>query len=142
MANTILRSEAELLTLAQTIYGEARGETVHGQIAVGIVIMNRLYAGRWGDTIREVVKAPRQFAVWNPDDLNRYKILEPVEVYSWNVAVWVARLVGQLRDPALELEPKLIGALHYHSRHVHPSWSKGKSACYQIGDHIFYNTVR
>jgi hypothetical protein len=48
--------------LAQLIYGEARGESTKGKIAVGNVVLNRVLArGFPGSTIEAVIKASGQF---------------------------------------------------------------------------------
>ncbi len=55
-------TENDLYLLAQLIYGEARGESTKGKIAVGNVVMNRVLSrGYPGETIEEVIKAPGQF---------------------------------------------------------------------------------
>lgn len=41
--------------LARLIYAEARGESLEGQIAVGAVIMNRLYSESFPGTIRDII---------------------------------------------------------------------------------------
>ena len=57
--------------LALTIYGEARGEPVEAQIAVGCVIRNRVSADKG---YNEVCLEPKQFSCWNEFDPN-YPIL-------------------------------------------------------------------
>ncbi len=55
-------TDDELNMLAQLIYGEARGESLKGKIAVGNVVMNRVLSrGYPGDTIEAVITAPGQF---------------------------------------------------------------------------------
>jgi hypothetical protein len=55
-------TDEELYMLARLIYGEARGESLKGKIAVGNVVMNRVLArGYPGDTIKAVVTASGQF---------------------------------------------------------------------------------
>ena len=56
--------------LELTIWGEARGESDHGMLAVAFVIMNR---SRDGDIINTVLR-PYQFSFWNTDDPSRPKI--------------------------------------------------------------------
>lgn len=59
-----------------TIVGEARGEPVEGQIAVGNVIMNRLKSNpNKYKIVHDVVLEPLQFSCWNITDPNR-KMLE------------------------------------------------------------------
>lgn len=60
-------TDEELYMLAQVIYAEARGEGPKGMIAVGNVVMNRVLSrGFPGDTIKDVVTRPGQFA-YNPN---------------------------------------------------------------------------
>lgn len=63
-------TDSEALIL--TCYGEARGESPDGQIAVMQVIMNRSKLRR--QTIKEVCFAKLQFSCWNANDPN-YPIL-------------------------------------------------------------------
>jgi N-acetylmuramoyl-L-alanine amidase len=62
-------SDIEILAL--TIYGEARGEAIEGQIAVGCVIRNRTGVN---NSYKEVCLAPKQFSCWNINDPN-YPVL-------------------------------------------------------------------
>lgn len=56
---------------ALTIYGEARGETKAGKIAVCSVILERVDHRNWdGKTIQEVCLWPYQFSCFLPDDPN------------------------------------------------------------------------
>jgi len=64
-------SEVDILTL--TIYGEARGEPIEGQVAVGNVIANRKKNNK-ASTYAEICLAPDQFSCWNENDPN-YDIL-------------------------------------------------------------------
>src|SRR5258705_5674072 len=62
--------------MALTIYGEARGESIEGQIAVANVIMNRWRANLTKfKTVKEVCLEPFQFSCWNKSDPN-YDLLE------------------------------------------------------------------
>jgi len=55
-------TDEELHILAQLIYGEARGESSKGKIAVANVVMNRVLSrGYPGDTIEDVIAASGQF---------------------------------------------------------------------------------
>lgn len=56
-------TENDVYMLAQLIYGEARGESTKGKIAVGNVVMNRVLSrGYPGDTIKQVITASGQFS--------------------------------------------------------------------------------
>ena len=55
-------SERERECLMRAMFFESNRSSRDGLIAVGTVVMNRLRSGKYGDTICEVVGAPRQFA--------------------------------------------------------------------------------
>lgn len=62
-------SDTELMALV--IYGEARGESREGKIAVGSVILERVEHRKWdGENIHEVCLMPYQFSCLLPDDPN------------------------------------------------------------------------
>ena len=136
-------NEQDIDTLARTIYGEARRESLSGQEAVASVVLNRVkfakHKGRywWGNTITEVCRCPWQFSCWNTNDPN-YKILtqDLLTDKSFLVCHRIARraIGGVLTD-------KTCGATHYHIRSLRPQWSIGKIPCAEIGNHIFYNDI-
>lgn len=123
--------------MARTIYGEARGESEQGQIAVGCVIMNRFKSKRWyaGETIAETCLKARQFSCWNADDPNCAKIKQ----------LGLTRLA-----PYQELAKRIIngvqaditdGATHYHTKAIMPLWARNKKPCAVIGEHMFYKDI-
>lgn len=62
-------TDAELMALV--IYGEARGESRDGKIAVGSVILERVDHRQWdGENIHDVCLMPYQFSCLLPDDPN------------------------------------------------------------------------
>lgn len=72
--------ESDLIILAQTLWGEARGCTTTHQSAVIWCILNRVDDPRWPDTIAEVC-VPNQFLGYNPDnpvDPELYALCEDV----------------------------------------------------------------
>jgi hypothetical protein len=71
----------DLAALSLTLYGEARGEPIEGKCAVASVVINRTKnPDRFGDTIRDVCLAPRQFSCWNAgDDANHAKLMAMAE---------------------------------------------------------------
>lgn len=136
-------TEAELDTLARTLWGEARGEALAGKEAVACVILNRVRRARqrggwwWGGSVEQVCRRPYQFSCWNQDDPNRPK-LETVAPSNraFRACLEVARraLSGELTDPTR-------GATHYHTRDVLPPWARGRQPSAAIGGHLFYNDV-
>ena len=65
-------SDADRDATIRTIYGEARGETAEGQMAVANVIRNRTNDPRWPNTATGVVRQGNgsQFNAWRPSDPN------------------------------------------------------------------------
>lgn len=54
-------SQNDLQLLAQTVYGEARGEPYIGQVAIAAVVLNRLEDERFPDTVSGVIYQPGAF---------------------------------------------------------------------------------
>ena len=131
-------TERDIDTLARTIYGEARGETLKGKIAVAHVVLNRVKAKSWwGRTIHGVCRKPWQFSAWNANDPNRPR-MERVTIsdrlYRDCLYAAVGAIQGHLKDPTK-------GSCHYHTRAVAPRWSQGKRPVVTIGAHRFYNDI-
>ncbi len=70
MDTTQLFDLSPIEILGLTIIGEARGESITGQIAVGCVIRNRVRTHN--KTYNEICLAPYQFSCWLETDPNRY----------------------------------------------------------------------
>lgn len=60
-------TEADVIALAQMLYGEARGCTVDNQMKCVWCVLNRVDDARFPDTIIGVVSAPGQFYGYSPD---------------------------------------------------------------------------
>lgn len=140
--NTINETPAQATdTLARTIWGEARSETVAGMEAVANVVMNRVRLTEykkgkfwWGRGVTGVCRAPLQFSCWNLNDPNRAKLLAVTSNDSkFRVCLDIAAraVSGALRD-------NTNGADHYHTRSISPAWSRGKRPVATIGSHIFF----
>ena len=130
----------DLFTLARTIYGEARGETHRGRVAVGWVIRNRFESGRWfaGATLAKTCTKKWQFSAWNPDDPNRRRMVSLTlddPLYCECVYAAAAVISGAAIDPT-------EGACHYiNPKHASPPWAEGKTADVVIGAHHFYRGI-
>ncbi len=55
-------SKEEIRCLALTVYGEARNQPFHGQVAVGAVVVSRSLNPKYPKDLCEVVKQKNQFA--------------------------------------------------------------------------------
>lgn len=131
--------------LAATLYGEARGESTAGRLAVGSVIQNRLRSGRWGLTWTEVCQAPKQFSCWNASDINRpllVKLFADVMAAPHDPIItecyWIAD--GLIADAIL---PQVKGALHYYATWMPkpPAWAHTGRVVATIGHHVFLQGV-
>ncbi|QNM82809.1 cell wall hydrolase [Sphingomonas sabuli] len=128
-AGTTLDEQATCL--ATTVYFEARGESVDGQLAVARVVMNRAASGKYPASWCEVMKQPWQFSFVNPHTGNFPAI--NFQSASWARAQGIARLAMANAYPSLDND-----VLWYHADYVAPSWGRRLSYVDKIGAHIFY----
>ena len=135
--------ETALMCMAFNIYHEARNESMLGQIAVGQVVMNRVWDKRFPNTVCEVVKEAVtykgtkkpvlhkcQFSWYcdgAKDDVNK-------DSKAWRYSLEYASIVLSGRI-VLDITE---GATHYHATYVRPSWARTKTRTTRIDRHIFY----
>jgi spore germination cell wall hydrolase CwlJ-like protein len=123
-----------LLCMSLNIYFEARSESVHGQIAVAEVTLNRVQSNEYPDSICGVVlqenKDGCQFSWWCDGRSDK-----PKEKHSFKRAKAIAKLMIEQGDYI-----SVVGkeATHYHTEDVTPYWSDNYIHVVQIGKHIFY----
>lgn len=140
--------------LARTVFGEASGETLVGQIAVAWTARHRaeiaaLYQrahGRWhphfGDgSLARAVQAHDQYSCWNGGDRNYFRMRsvtlnDPAYQQAHYVAVGVIQ--GNLADA-------LPATTHYYNPKIAippPAWSYPPAQCDgSIGNHAFFSKV-
>ena len=132
------KAKQQVECLAQNIYFESGHESKEGQIAVGMVTMNRVKSGIFPDTICGVVKQKTQSTCqfsWFCEGKFDVKSLTHFNDSLYNgvreLAVYVYANHDKIDDPSR-------GALFYHADYVHPHW---KNVIYltQIGRHKFYD---
>ena len=124
---TVKATNAELLCLAKNIYYEARGEPMHGKIAVAQVTLNRVtHRTELQSSICGVVYAKHQFS-WTMESHR-----EP-RGEAWREAQAIAKavIVGTAHLPDFK-------ALYFHNLTVKPRWNQTKELVARIGNHIFY----
>jgi spore germination cell wall hydrolase CwlJ-like protein len=125
--------EDAITCMARSIYWESKGLAREKMEAVASVVMNRLAAEDFPNTVCEVVKqgsesGPCQFSWWcdgRPDSIQ--------EEEPYSVAVDVARrtLNQQVTDPT-------DGALYFHDHTVKPSWASTFTLTKEAGGLLFY----
>lgn len=136
-------TDEDVHCLALNLYFEARGESAQGQHAVAEVVLYRLMASKYPNTICDVVREGRYYA-WNPDFPIRHKCQfswwcdgksdKPVDGRAFTVALDISTRV--LTDP--DYEPVMEYALFYHTLAVDPYWVDSVEFVETIGEHSFY----
>ncbi|MEI4471222.1 cell wall hydrolase [Frigidibacter sp. MR17.24] len=128
----IPKGDDQYQCLAQALYFEARGEGLDGQAAVAEVILNRVEARDYPNTICGVVNQSGggscQFSYTcdgRPETIG--------DRSAWDRAGRVARAM-------MDGAPRLLtaGATHFHTPRVNPGWARRFVKTATIGDHIFY----
>lgn len=133
----------DVVSLALNIYFEARGESRVGQLAVGLVTLNRVADSRWPDTIKEVVwhdtkleePGGEQFS-WTLNYENEFDAFYYVhDLHRFIEALGVA---AELLNG--DTEDFTHGANLYHAKSVNPWWISMPAVVRTtvIGNHIFY----
>ena len=137
-------SERDRDILARTLWGEARGESVAGQIAVAWTIRNRVFDGKqkswWGEGYAGVCLAKQQFSCWNKTDPN-YPYLSGAKKIPFRelAQAQIAAdqvLAGKVPDPT-------SGATHYYVEAMPkpPAWARGATRTLKLGAHVFFKNV-
>lgn len=127
-----------------TVYGEARGEPVEGQIGVGWVIQNRTGSGR---TLSQVVLAPFQFSCWQDTGANGDAVYafaeELLTKTTWTTDIQAKKQLNWVTTGILlaELADNTHGATHYLEASLYaanpPAWAVGKPILATLGHHVF-----
>ena len=132
--------------MALNIYHEAKNQSMIGQIAVGLVTMNRVRDHRYPNTVCEVVYQGPSRPSWK-DPNKRIPIRHKCQFSwycdgksdkardqkAWWKAIEYARIVMSYR--ILDVTE---GATHYHATYVSPNWAPQLDLVGRIGTHIFY----
>jgi N-acetylmuramoyl-L-alanine amidase len=115
-------TEEEIEMMAKLVYGEARGESFEGQVAVAAVVLNRLESDKFPDTVKGVIFEPQAFTAVID---GQYYATPNKTAYR---AVYKAI---QGWDPS-------GGALYYFNPEVATSdWIWSRKQITKIGKHIF-----
>ena len=153
-----IEQQDEDTLLAMLVWGEARGESPEGRLAVAHVpltrMMKRKTMRKTGISLREIILTPWQFSCFNKSDPNRDKLLRPVELEGLDrwAACWRSAALA-LSDPSGNPAP---GATHYVVRRLwsrpaadpnRPKWFEAPNIpsrtqlIAQIGHHVFARTA-
>jgi len=132
--------------MALNIYHEAKNQSMVGQIAVGLVTMNRVRDHRYPNSVCEVVKQGPSRPSWKDSSVRipiKHKCQfswfcdgksdDANDKRAWWKAVEYARIVMSYRIMDIT-----EGATHYHATYVRPAWAYTKTRTTRIETHIFY----
>ena len=139
----------EATCLAKNMYFEARNQGLAGQLAVSLVVMNRVKDERFPNTICGVIEQGPISKWWL---IEKGKIV-PIRnrcQFSWfcdgksddpKEPTTYGRLLDISKDLVyghLDVVDFTEGATHYHADYVYPAWRKQKKKTVEVADHIFY----
>ena len=115
-------SNSDVTLLARLIYGEARGESYVGQVAVGAVVMNRIKSSSFPNTMAGVIYQGYAFTAVADGQIN----LTPNET-----AKKAAKDAMNGWDPT-------YGAIYYYNPKTATSqWIFSRQTTVTIGNHVF-----
>lgn len=127
--------------LAIAIYGEARGESTEGKIAVGWTIVNRSKADSWfGKTIKEVIYKRNQFSCLNSNDPNYERLKKIALNFNKSLSDKALASCYTIAKGILNgvIESNVGNATHYHTTKIKPFWADKCTFIAKIDNHKFY----
>ncbi len=115
-------SDADVTLLARLIYGEARGESYTGQVAVGAVVMNRIRSSSFPNTMSGVIYQKYAFTAVADGQIN----LTP------NATARKAAV-----DAMNGWDPSYGAIYYYNPATATSSWIFSRQTTVTIGNHVF-----
>ena len=115
-------SDADVNLLARLIYGEARGESYTGQVAVGAVVMNRIRSSSFPNTMSGVIYQKYAFTAVADGQIN----LTPN-----------ATAKKAARDAMNGWDPSYGAIYYYNPATATSSWIFSRQTTVTIGNHVF-----
>lgn len=134
----------EVECLAKNIYFEAGNQDIQGQIAVGMVTINRVKSSKHPNSICEVVwrklknkrgKYVAHFS-WTLD--GKPDVPPELDVYENTIILAKAMIAERSLNNFVD---NTNGSTHYHAHYVTPWWSSKLSHTLVVGDHLFYSST-
>ncbi len=115
-------ASSDVNLLARLVYGEARGESYTGQVAVAAVVLNRVKSSSFPNTISGVIYQPYAFTAVADGQIN----LSPD-----STALKAAKAAMNGWDPT-------GGAIYYYNPATATSkWIYSRKTTLVIGNHVF-----
>ncbi len=108
--------------LARVVYGEARGETYTGKVAVAAVVLNRVRNSQFPNTMAKVIYQPGAFSIVDDGQINLSPDQEALKAARDALNGW---------DPS-------GGALFYYApAKTRNQWIRQRPVIVTIGEHVF-----
>ena len=121
-SNSSSYSDADVQLLARLIYGEARGESYVGQVAVGAVVMNRIKSSSFPNTMSGVIYQRYAFTAVDDGQINLTPDATAKKAAQDAMNGW---------DPT-------YGAIYYYNPvTATSSWIFSRKTTVTIGNHVF-----
>ena len=137
-------TQKDRICLAKNVYYEARDQGLGAQIAVSLVVLNRVKDSRYPNNICDVIYQGPTYS-WKPTFPVRHRCQfswycdgksdKPKEKDAWQKALEVAESLLIMDFPVLDFTE---GSTHYHSTSIVPHWAAHLTRIIKIEDHIFY----
>ena len=115
-------SSQDVALLARLIYGEARGESYVGQVAVGAVVLNRIKSPSFPNTMSGVIYQRYAFTAVNDGQIN----LTPNETAK-----------KAAMDALNGWDPSYGAIYYYNPKTATSSWIFSRQTTVIIGNHVF-----
>lgn len=115
-------TSSDLYLLARCIYGEARGESYLGQVAVGAVVLNRVKSSEFPNTISGVIYQKNAFTAVNDGQIN----LTPNQT-----------AINAAQDAMNGWDPTYGCLYYYNPATATSSWIFSRETVMTIGRHVF-----
>lgn len=120
LPKTITKEEKDLL--ARLVHAEAKGEPYEGQIAVALVVLNRVEDNRFPDKIKDVIYEERQFQPVDNGAIN-----EPADKNAKQAVMEALALEGKGKKSIYFFNPDETSS----------TWLRSKTVTAEIGKHRF-----
>jgi N-acetylmuramoyl-L-alanine amidase len=112
----------EIEMMAHVVYGESRGESYQGQVAVAAVILNRVESNDFPDTVNDVIFQQNAFTAVNDGQYN----LKPD-----------SNAFHAVKDALLGWDPSYGSVYYYNPKFATDQWIFTRTVTKQIGNHHF-----
>lgn len=121
-SNSSTYTNSDINLLARLIYGEARGESYTGQVAVGAVVLNRVKSSSFPNTISGVIYQSYAFTAVADGQIN----LKPN-----------ATAIAAAKDAMNGWDPTGGALYYYNPSTATSSWIYSRKTLTTIGNHVF-----